>query len=574
MIRRKLLTGFLIVALSIGTVMPVFADTTDSKYVPNQYTQEQSTAKISKDKAKETAAQKIKDTFNIDVNSKNLDCNIDFWPNDYKEGSYSWYISWNKYDEKQSVNYSVVVDSNSGKVVGLNKGEYTYLDNQPQKPVISKTKAKEIAEEYIKKVNSNEFNNFKYVQEPVYGDYQPINYNFRYVRVVNGVEFDRDFIYVDVDGIKGNVLSYGYSYGEDVSFPSVEGIINVESAMDVFKKNIDMKLNYLPVYNEGDYSAVDSIKLVYNPEYKKGSMIDAKEGKMISWEVAQTYNQQVKTKNISDDKKEEIFKSAKPIVKLDKELSKDEAANLIKAKIKDIYGKDVNVEILDGDKPNNINGKKVWFGQFGNKQADGTLIDGGGISIDASTGELVSAYKYEDNYSQNEEFNPKLTWEQGYDKAIEVIANYFPSKIKDIKTDIPYAEMSYEVDGKTIPVRYVNFYFPRVSGGLEYYYNNVSVTLDMKTGELIGLDCPWDNTIKLPDTNINISKEQASKTFFDAHSTKLIYTIVNTSKDYTKPKYEIKLIYTLNPKDPLYPVYNIDASTGKVVDYNGKEIKK
>lgn len=570
MIRRKLLTGFLIVALSIGSAIPVFADSVDSKFAPNQYVQEQNAAKISKDKAKDIAIKKIKDTFNVDVQSKNLDNNIDFWPNDYKEESYTWYVSWSKYDEKQSINYSVSIDSNSGKVIGFNKGEYTYTDNQPQKPVISSAKAKEIAEEYINKINSNEFKNFKYVQEPVLGDYQPVNYSFRYVRVVNGVEFDRDFIYVEVDGVKGNVLSYGYNYGEDINFPSSDGIISAESAMDVFKKNIDMKLSYLSVYNEGDYPEIGEVKLVYNPEYKNGSIVDAKEGKMIDWGVAEVYSQQVKNKNITDSKKEEIFKTAKPVKKLDKDLSKDEAADLIKANIKEIYNKDVNVEFPDGDKTNNVNGKKIWFGQFGKKQDDGSIIDGGGVSIDASTGELIYAYKYEDNYHENEVFTPKLTWEQGYDKAIDVIGKYFPSKIKDIKTDLPSAEMSYDVDGKAIPVRYLNFYFPRISNGLEYHSNNISVTLDMKTGEIIGLECIWNDNVKLPTSNINISKEQASKTFFDSYSTKLIYTIINTSKDYKNPKYEVKLTYTLNPKDPASPVYSIDAYTGKAVDHNGR----
>ncbi len=567
--KKRFLSIFMVIALAIGMITPVFAD------YESPYAKEESSAKISKDKAKEIALKVIKDTFNVDAQGENLDYNIDFGPDGYNGQNYVWYVSWSKYNDNQDKSFNITVDAQNGNIVGLNKYEYSY-EKEDKKATITQEKAKEIAESYIKKIDEEKFKEVQYVKD-YYSDKEGSeealgSYYFRYVRMVNGVEFDRDAIYVEVDGIKGDIISYGYSWGENIEFPSTEGVISKEKALEVLKQNIEMKLSYLPTYDEkSDSGEGSNIKLVYNPDYTKGSMVEAKEGKMIDW-MPVGANKKEKTKDINEAKKEEILKTAKNTKGSEKELSKEEATSAMKEKIKEIHNMDVDFNSIEFINDYNSDIKKVWSGEFGEKQGDGSLKNGGNIIINALSGDLVSSYKYEDDYTQDENFTPKLTWEQGYDKAIETIGKYFPEKIKEIKTEQIYIDDSYEVNGKKRPQRYLSFYFPREVNGLEYYDNSITVTFDAKTGDMIDLGCFWDDSLSLPDTSKAMSKEEVKKAFLDNVDLKLTYTTINKSTDYRKPNYEIKLTYMVIGKNN-YPVYNIDAMSGKVLDYEGKEIK-
>ncbi|MEJ8554739.1 hypothetical protein [Tepidibacter sp. Z1-5] len=99
---------------------------------------------------------------------------------------------------------------------------------------------------------------------------------------------------------------------------------------------MDTYLNYIPY---GENEKFNETKLVYNYKSKNNAYaLDAKTSKMISGK----YNNE-KTKDISDFKKQDIFKNAKSTVKLKKELTKEEATKLIKKNIKEKYNIDAEL---------------------------------------------------------------------------------------------------------------------------------------------------------------------------------------------------------------------------------------
>ncbi len=561
MLKRKVLVGFLVAALSIGSVLPVFASGEAFQgNGQNLYAQQQSVAKISKEKAKEISIQKIKEVFNADVNDKELEFYMDFMP-DITGQNYNWNASWSKYDENQDKSYRVSVDANTGKVVAFGKYEHTYSEGK-QKSTVNKEKAKEIAEKYINKINPAEFKEVKLMDLNSQAD-ENYGYYFIYNRVVNGVEYAGDNINVEVDG-KGNVTSYGFNWTENATFPSTEGIVSKEKAMEILKQNVEMKLEYMPYIPDVNTGKVQEAKLTYHPAYKNGSMVDAKEGKITSFGFMNT---EEKPKNISDAKKEEIFKNAKSAEKLQKELDKNEATKIAKEKIKEAYNIDTDVNSLEFIEEENI---KLWVGSFGKEQGDGAIIDGGSITIDATTGKIMGMSKDTFGINEDEVFTPKLTWDQAYDKAIDIIGKYYPEKIKEIKTEQIPQEMSYTYDGKTIPQRFVTFSFLRKVNEVEYPYNSIYVSIDVKTGEVESFGYAWEDSTQFPDAEKAISKEEAQKAFFDANELKLMYMPIDTNNDYMNPKYEIKLQYILDPKDINAGGYNIDALSGKSLDFNGK----
>ncbi|SHK56493.1 YcdB/YcdC domain-containing protein [Tepidibacter formicigenes] len=554
--KSRFLGVFIAGAIIFGSLSPAFADVDNS--IVTMYEQQQKKARISKEKAREIGIKKIKDTFGIDV--RDFDENINFGP--YME-NYTWNLSFNKYNDKETKDFFIAIDSNTGKIKALSKYEYNYSDENKE-PTISKEKAKEIAKKYIDKINPDKLSQIKFIDEVNYDESsKPRNYYFRYIRTIDGVEFDSNYINIDVDAVNGKVIGYSYSWSEDMDFPKIDNVISKEEAEKLFSENIKINLNYI---NQFDFKSneLEKLKLVYNYRFENGNMIDAKEGKIINW----GYNKEKEeTKDIYKSKKEEILKNAKDKSKLEKELNKEEAVKLIKKKIKEFYNID-NMDLSYLELVDNNNFNKVWVADFGKKDNKGYIKDGGSITIDALTGELVSIGKWNNEEKPNEIFTPKLTWDEAYYKAIETIAKYFPEKIKDIKTEQIKYPMTYKFEGKEIPVRYVYFNFPRLVNGVEYYYNNISVSVDVKTGKVNELNYFWDDKVEFEGIDNIINKEEAKKVFLNENKPKLMYITINTNEDYTNPKYETKLIYMFSPVDLAKPVYEIDAHTGKALNPN------
>jgi hypothetical protein len=173
-----------------------------------------------------------------------------------------------------------------------------------------------------------------------------------------------------------------------------------------------------------------------------------------------------------------------------------------------------------------------------------------------------------------ENFQPKVTWEDAYAKSIDSIAKYFPDEVKNILTEQANYQSDYYINGvkSTAPSYY--FTFQRTVNGVGYPDNSITIEVDTKTGEISRLSCGWDDNLKFPDTKNIMSSSEVSVIFFENNDATLTYMMINKSKDINKPEMEPKLVYMLKSKQPPYPYMygNIDANTGKIVDYRGEEL--
>ena len=89
------------------------------------------------------------------------------------------------------------------------------------------------------------------------------------------------------------------------------------------------------------------------------------------------------------------------------------------------------------------------------------------LAINALTEQVVNIDKFNFNEKQDEKFEPKITWEQAYDKAIQFIAKNCPQKIKEINTEQKNLLI------KTIcitggPNRFITFNFGRIVNGVAF----------------------------------------------------------------------------------------------------------
>lgn len=541
----------------------------------------ESNSKISKDEAKAIAKKILKDYFEFSIDDTKYQTNVNFTP-DYQYNqfgsnnkNYIWQINWNFHDQEKDVSANVSVDAASGKVTNVDV--MTFLRGQsPGIATLTEDQAKEVAVKFLNKINPQEFSQCKLMKNDsmTYGwKGDPTSYNFNYCRVVNNVPFSGNFLNVTVDSITGKVRSYGFRWN-DYQLPSQDGIISQEKANQIFKDNLNLDLKYVPYRDEYGYDT-KTTKIAYMPDTSSGINIDAKEGKMLGYNNNSPIDKKVT--DLDESQKKSFIESYKPVQKSDKELNNIAAETIMKSLIKEIYGDGYDIESANYQDNNSMYGSGLtcWSGHFIKKGANKDFADQGQITIDSSTGQLVSINRFDpiDKFgSSNDNSKPKITWEQAYSKSIDIIKKYFPDKVKDIDTKQKYIENVEYYNNTPQFDRLYRFNFNRLVNGLYYQDDSINISFNSSTGEITNIDSRWTQNLNAPSANGVISKSDAQNLFFNTYKPQLQYTLFNASKDPKNSELGVKLVYSILDGLQYNQPNGIDAFKGKFIDYNGKEI--
>lgn len=588
---KRLLAIVIATIVTLGTTSTAFASPVEEKLklmqaagekgiLVTDSVQEQK-AKITKDKAKEIGIAKLKEYLEYELDESKFQSRIEFRPSYYNiKDDYVWDMNWNSNDALASINVNVSINANTGKVIALGKHEYSKFEQQPSIPNITQDKAKEVVEAFMQKINPEKIAYVKLLNEDRnyygYGGYHPVNYNFNYQRQVNGVQLEGDFIRVEVDGVTGKVVSFESRWSENPNITSLEGVIGKDKAEEIFRKKTEMELMYINYRSKYDYeSQSNTVKLVYNMGESANIGIDAKTGSVLDYNYLD--NQQIETKDLTAEQRVEWLKKAAEVKAGTVEIDNARAQQVIIEKLKDIFGQEYKVDYLsyEENKDNyETNGRKAWRANF-YREVDGKRTeDGGSVTIDALTEEIIALYKYDNDYRYDEEFTPKLTWNQAYDAAIEAAAKFYPDKIKNIKTEMKHIVYKQIVNDKQIPEREYYFSFPRLTNGITYGNDNINITFDAKTGTLRQVSSRWSDSIDFPSPNGAMKAEEAEDIVFEKLKPELVYALMPSSQGDSKFSGEYKLIYRLKPVGTTFIAGFIDAFNGKMLNYDGQEISE
>lgn len=542
-----------------------------TKNIDKQYS-----SKILKEQAKNISKQILKDNFNLEIDEKKYSCDVTF-RRDEGAGNkeiYVWDIRWNYSSGKQNVNAWVSIDDATCKVVNIGVNRYEQGKEQ-QIARITQEEGKKIAMDFVKKIAPKEYKEVELSNyNPLTAKYDLVSYNFNFRRKINGIPFDGNSINVQVNGATSEVTSYNYTWDDNVKVPNKEDVISIDNAKKMLKDNTKMNLYYrAPSDKYGYYNKNLSTRLLYSPEYKEGYMVDASDGKVISYNPLLDLKPIVK--NLTQKEMEEFYKKAAPLKNFEKELNREEAEKLASKVLKELYGNKVEVLGLNyreysEEYRNYGETMKSWTANYKIKDGNDYKENGGNIEIDALNGAILNNYKF--YYPEDNNFQPKISQEKAYKKAIDLLAKYYPDKIKDIKTEQVLYENKEYINGKEIPARRYYFNFPRVVSGITFQENNISISIDALTGEPVEMNSNWGKNITFPKPSGNISSEEAKELYMKKFVPELVYANINVSKDVNKPKLETKLVYKLLPVDNYGEFMSIDAFTGRYLDYTGEEI--
>lgn len=152
------------------------------------------------------------------------------------------------------------VDAETGEILSFNY----YSGEKEKKTVLTEARAQLIAEELLRTLAPERFAQTKlYPYEPASGitrdgeGYR--DYDFHYVRLVNGHPFMNNELTVTVDGVSGEIKAYRCSWYETVKFPALDKAMGVENAFEALEKikGFDLVYNRL---EDGSYGLVYQFK--------------------------------------------------------------------------------------------------------------------------------------------------------------------------------------------------------------------------------------------------------------------------------------------------------------------------
>ena len=173
-----------------------------------------------------------------------------------------------------------IINAKTGELVSF----YLYKEELSKGNVgISEGKAKEKAENFIKKVASEKFQQAKYYENTGYIDIytdesQITQYTFNYQRQINGIGFMNNGFSVTVDKASGMITQYNCNWYDDIEFPGIENVITEETAFNIINETGNLQLMYAKV-NKGE------IGLVYDFENSVGEfLLDPVKGTKLNWD--------------------------------------------------------------------------------------------------------------------------------------------------------------------------------------------------------------------------------------------------------------------------------------------------
>ena len=499
--------------------------------------------KVSEDEAKKIAIDTVEKYFDIDVDN---DFRIEA-EESYEKGA--WDINICKEDKNYiDVDVCVKPDKTVSSV-------YIYQHGENSKK-ITKSEARKLADNIVNKMHPDKVKNTKCIETE--DDY---SFEFGYKRVLNDIEFNKQGITITVDREINRVSDYSLNWDESTDIPKVENVIDKSKAAKIIEDNIEMRPMYIDTYNE-DGNENEKVKFVYSPYYKNSSMVDAKDGEL------EYYIKNIDRSMMSKENYKESVSIKMPSYNLNEKETRDYATK----KIKELLNKDITITSIEelGDSENKKTSKgEAWGVKFNYKDEEGNELNGK-IVIDKNNKEIIHMDTDFDKWDDTD-VKPKYTWEDGYERALQVLADNCQSRAANIDTEIRKTNADYK--DKEGNMHYDNigrYKFNRVVNGAKYIDNSISVYIDLNNNNIVSIEGYWDNSKKFEDQNKALDIQKVKQLYIDKNEVKLCYVDIYDSESEEK---EIRLMYKMSEKEGMEDIKYMDALTGEFLDYDGEIIK-
>lgn len=198
-----------------------------------------------------------------------------------KKNEYAWTMSFQKGEEENShYQYDVSLDAKTGDIISF---YFTFPKEDTGKEDKSKEQAMKIAEDYIKKMNPEIYNEVELYKtfEDKSGD--NLIYYFNYIRKCNGAYIADDSISVYMDGKNGNIVGYNKNWHKG-EIPQIVSKISINEAYKKLFEDLGMEIKYVTANGGTNSKKTDkTIKLCYCMKTDKPLNISAETGEFLDY---------------------------------------------------------------------------------------------------------------------------------------------------------------------------------------------------------------------------------------------------------------------------------------------------
>lgn len=496
----------------------------------------------------EDITSKMKKLFDITHDYENFDSEVSTYDNVIR-----YYLSWSD-SSKDIPDISIEVDKNEN-IISYYKN---YKDKDQDKTnSIGIKEAEKLALEFIKDIGG------KTEKQIIKADTRNVDpgyssYGLEFYRQVDGIVFYGNMLQLNVDKYRGEVLSYNSNWDYNIEFPDKNKAMEKEKIKKIFEDKLGLELIYKSKYNGYPRRAENpEFYLVYG-FLDRDKALDAISGEVVSVNRYGTMDGGFG----GSDAKEEMAETSgltpeerKEIEKLSGIMGKDE----IEKTAREILALDKGYKLTNTNLYSSWKNKDefLWSLYF---ETEGEDYKASNITLNAKTDELISFYKNQD-YEGNKDKKSTINREE----ALEIANNYLKKTVPQKADKIEYIENAFDENDKSY-----NFNFIRKEGDIYIEDDYISVGVNAIDKSIFSYDLNWYNG-KIPSKGQIITMDKAYDILYDKVGYELFYIKaydrnINMERQ-MENKVKIKLVYDV----PLNRPVNIEAKSGKLLDYSGDE---
>lgn len=534
------------------------------------------TPEMSREEAMDIVEKTLSKYVGIDLKNRDFQVGTEYRRDWQRPENYVWVVHLYYHDPAEYVTASITLDASKGAILELNydAGQYTNVGRAPLS--LTKSEARTRAEDYIRSLAPGKLEQSTKVESEAYSHYGSSTvYSFQYTGEFNNIPYDSNYIHITIDGTDGSLKSYNHRWDEETALPSMEGIIHKTEAESILEGDSEVELFYLPLRSDFHYEMVpENFRIAYRlKNHGMTGMIDAHSGKMLDWSGNEVDQKATKI-DLSREQKEKIYGQASRPETRSQPLNQKDAETLAKEKLKNMIGDSITIltsQYTEGEGYWESSGRKTWTVEFSVEKED--EISNGRLMIDADTAEII-AYNQWDYHpiTSLENDSETLSWEEGYEKAIELIETHHPYLIKEIRTEQSMTDGGLWGDRPEWISPEYNYHFPRIIGKAVYDENSIMVSIDRHTGEVKNYTVRWTPSLTLPTQEDLLKPDQALDLLKNQFTLELAYIRVNENVNTENPKERIRLVYRWRPSERSSLASYLDAKDGSFIDYSGRKI--
>jgi len=479
-------------------------------------------------------------------------------------------LNWS--DSKNKLgNVNVSIDTD-GKIINYYAYKpYDSSSNRSKIPSVSKADAIKTANDFIKKVNPYIWNYLSYQQDTTLMNINDTSYHFDYRREQNGIPLLGNVVNVSVDNRTGQVVNYSCSWTDNANFPDAGGVIGVEKAKQSYMDKLGWKLVYKTDYRHEDAAPYLAYTNVYN-----GRSIDAKTGEIMS--TSDYYHDGMAKREASQSGAMNTGKGDNETLSPEERKAVEKSASFVnQEKAEEIARKTLSLDsgysLASINLYNSWRNKTdyIWSMNFNKEEKNGEeqRYYSASVTIDAVNGDIISFYR---SLPYEKDSKPKYNKDQSLKIASDFIKSLQPVKSNEVEY-VTWGEPEVRplMESSELPAQY-SFTFTRKANIAYFPGDGFNVTVDTTKGFISNYNFTWYKG-QLPSTASAISPAEAHNILFDKIGMELQYTPYYSPEPEVKMRPmpetsknpELKLVYNLKQGKAV----NIDANTGKLLDYSG-----